>query len=68
MSSKRAKRRKACDGKQRHPDPFTANNHLFSLMMNGEKGLSIYHCHFCKGWHVGHRSTDPKTKRLQKKG
>lgn len=56
MSSKRAIRRRACDGKQRHPTAERAWAHITSLARSGlAKGtLNAYRCRFCRGWHVGH--------------
>ena len=55
MASKRHKRRRGCEGKQRHTDRATALQHLRHLARAGHAWmLNIYHCRFCKGWHVGH--------------
>lgn len=54
MSSKRRVRRKACGGKQPHPDQASAVRHLISLRRKGEFGLVTYRCPFGSHWHVGH--------------
>lgn len=56
MSSKRALRRKQCDGKARHAEQAGARIALRRLReMHGHTGqLSPYHCPHCGGWHVGH--------------
>jgi len=57
VSSKRHMRRKACDGKRRHANHAEAVAHIASLYRSGRKTggeMGAYHCHFCKGWHVGH--------------
>lgn len=57
MSSKRAIRRRSCDGKIRHADQREALDHIAGL--NRRKGfqgsMNAYRCDFCGGWHVGHR-------------
>lgn len=56
MSSKRARRRRACSGKQRHPTEEAARAHVAALYhQRGALGLNIYKCKFCGAWHVGHR-------------
>ena len=56
MSSKRALRRKACDGKVRHADAAAAM--LARAGLNRNKGyqgtMNIYRCRFCRGYHIGH--------------
>lgn len=56
MSSKRAIRRRACQGKQRHPDWNAANAALRSLLCRkGDQGvMRVYGCRFCGGYHFGH--------------
>lgn len=58
MSSKRAMRRSACDGKIRHETLQGAASHRNGLYhRKGEQGtLDIYRCQFCGGWHIGHKS------------
>lgn len=64
MSSKRHQRRRACEGKRRHPDADAANRaanraaygtaryNAATRMAPGE--MHAYHCQHCGGWHVGH--------------
>lgn len=57
MSSKRAIRRRACNGKVRHAsaqDAHAAMKHLHRD--KGDQGaMNAYHCQFCGGYHIGHR-------------
>lgn len=56
MASKRAIRRKQCDGKVRHADAAAAM--LARATLNRRKGyqgtMNVYRCAFCKGYHIGH--------------
>lgn len=60
MASKRAQRRKQCESKRRHDTEDSAwaavrgTIRLAAFRENG-KGLGVYHCRRCGGWHVGHR-------------
>ena len=56
MSSKRAVRRRECTGKVRHASSGLAWSAMRSLQRSGRgKGhMSVYQCHFCRGWHFGH--------------
>jgi hypothetical protein len=54
MSSKRHQRRKACGGKEQHPNQAGAVRHLISLKHKGDYGLITYKCPFGDHWHVGH--------------
>ena len=55
MSTKRLKRKKACEGKQRHATREEALGHSSRLKhLAEEKNIRVYRCPFCKGWHVGH--------------
>ena len=55
MASKRAQRRRSCEGKQKHPDRWAAQAHRYKLeKTQGALGLTIYRCRFCGQWHVGH--------------
>lgn len=58
MSSKRAVRRRACDGKIRHVNERGAVLHAIELRKkdNADRYLNIYKCKFCSGWHVGHHN------------
>jgi hypothetical protein len=60
MSSKRALRRKACDGKVRHADAGGAHTALKKLARAKPdhapgSAMGVYRCGFCGGWHIGHR-------------
>ena len=57
MSSKRAIRRQACDGKTRFPTFSDAANALRGfLRLASSDGwpMSPYRCRFCSGFHFGH--------------
>lgn len=56
MASKRAVRRKQCDGKVRHPTQAVAANARRALIKaKGWTGtINTYRCPFCGGWHIGH--------------
>ena len=56
MSSKRAIRRRSCEGKHRHLSWDAANAALRSLLRRrGDQGhLQAYRCPFCRGFHFGH--------------
>jgi hypothetical protein len=55
MASKRRRRRKACQGKQRHPDKQSASQHWYALWKKDGEKMRVYKCPHCHGWHVGHR-------------
>jgi len=56
MSSKRALRRRACEGKHKHATLEEAQAHVVALARSrGAQGLRPYHCKFCGSYHVGHR-------------
>ena len=50
MSSRRHKRRRMCEGKVRHASSRGA---LLARRLMDCKGLSVYHCLACGGWHIG---------------
>lgn len=52
MSSKRGRRRKACQGKVRHETKEAALKALVKTVTDDP--IRAYLCHHCKGWHVGH--------------
>jgi hypothetical protein len=56
MSSKRALRRRSCEGKQKHSRLSDAVAHLRSLAASGYSVGEVhpYRCAFCRSWHVGH--------------
>jgi hypothetical protein len=48
---------RGCDGKQRHDTKAKALAQLRSLQRNyAARGIVVYRCRHCDGWHVGHRS------------
>lgn len=49
----REQQRRACEGKQRHPNETKAIAHATSLRRKGVRVMA-YSCNFCTGWHVGH--------------
>lgn len=64
MASKRAIRRRACEGKVRHGDKESALAHLYWSLRRFEQAgyLNVYPCRFCGGWHIGHKPR-PKAQR-----
>jgi hypothetical protein len=60
MSSKRAIRRKACDGKTRFASFAEANGALRAFLRkvasvaSARWPMSAYRCKFCNGFHFGH--------------
>jgi hypothetical protein len=56
MTSKRAIRRKECDGKIRHvtSDDGKAAVKRMRIASKAEGRLDVYKCQFCNGYHVGH--------------
>jgi len=53
MSSKRARRRKACVGKVRH-DTRAAATDAARAATGGRFWMRAYRCPHCAGWHIGH--------------
>jgi hypothetical protein len=71
VSSKRAIRRKACDGKTRFTSFGAAAAALRSLIR--EKGndgwpMAAYPCRFCGGFHFGHTPPNALAARRHDKG
>lgn len=62
MASKRAIRRRACEGKIRHTsrDAALAYMHWSIRRFRPPSALNVYPCKFCRGWHIGHK---PRPKR-----
>jgi hypothetical protein len=61
MSSKRAIRRKACEGKTRFESFAAAARALRAFLRKvGNEGwpLNAYRCRFCNGFHFGHVPTN----------
>ena len=54
---KRQARLAACWGKKQYRNIQHAAYDKRTLKERGENGLHIYHCPFCKNWHVGHSLT-----------
>jgi len=54
MASKRAIRRRACEGKRRYASRPEAKRAIFNAWRHGTVGLNYYHCEFCGGIHIGH--------------
>lgn len=46
-----------CGSKQQHKTRQAARDHLWALIRSGTRpgAMSVYRCHHCKTWHVGHR-------------
>jgi hypothetical protein len=68
MSSKRAIRRKACDGKTRYTSFAEAAGAMRTFLRHvGNDGwpLSPYRCRFCNGFHFGHVPTKALLGRAQ---
>ena len=55
MSSKRAARRRSCQGKRRHDDWNGANAALRSLLVRkvDHGHMQVYRCPACHGFHIG---------------
>jgi hypothetical protein len=56
MSSKRAIRRKACNGKIQYSSYEDALIVKKRMNSQGETSLRVYVCNFCKQYHIGHYS------------
>ncbi len=54
MSSKRAKRRKACDGKVRYAGHDDAQAQAVYRSKCARCLILPYRCQHCGGWHIGH--------------
>ena len=55
MASKRAFRRRSCEGKRAWADPESAHVACrFACRRLGER-MHVYHCKFCGKYHMGHR-------------
>lgn len=53
-----AVRRKACESKNRYASRAEAEENLRWCESRGTKGLHIYRCPHCKGWHLTSHSFD----------
>ena len=47
-----ARRRKACESKNRYASRAEAEENLVWCEHQGKRGLSIYECPYCGGWHL----------------
>ncbi len=47
-----ARKHKACTSKNRYSSFEEAQDNLAWCLENGRKGLSIYRCPYCDGWHL----------------
>ena len=47
-----ARRRKACESKNRYASRAEAEENLAWCEHNGKRGLSVYRCPYCDGWHL----------------
>jgi Zn finger protein HypA/HybF involved in hydrogenase expression len=54
MASKRAVRRKQCDGKVRHADHETAQTACWKVRQKWGDRMFPYRCPHCGGYHIGH--------------
>lgn len=55
MASKRHQRFKACARKRRYLSRELAELALRQFIARGgDRGVALYRCKFCRGWHLGH--------------
>jgi cytochrome c5 len=54
MASKRAKRRRQCDGKVRFTDEENAKEAALRRSKATGTWIAPYKCEFCHAWHIGH--------------
>ena len=47
-----AQREKACESKNRYATQWEAREAIASCEDHGTKGLSMYRCPYCDGWHL----------------
>lgn len=47
-----ALREKACESKNRYASRIEAEENLAWCEARGVRGLAIYRCHYCNGWHL----------------
>ena len=47
-----ARREKSCTSKNRYATKHDAEAAAFACADYGTKGLSVYQCPYCKGWHL----------------
>jgi hypothetical protein len=71
VSSKRAIRRKACEGKTRYTSFSEAASALRGFLRQFTAGgwpMSAYRCKFCSGFHFGHVPAEALAARKQARG
>ena len=56
MSSKRAIRRKQCQGKKQHCNEAHASREAWKKRKRTGDDIWEYKCPHCSWWHIGHRS------------
>jgi hypothetical protein len=54
VTSKRALRRRACEGKRAYPHEGAARQAAALALREHGELLGHYRCPFCSGWHIGH--------------
>ena len=47
-----ALRRKACESKNRYSSKAEAEDAIAACAEHGRRGLSVYRCPYCNGWHL----------------
>lgn len=47
-----ALRNKACESKNRYSSQYEAQQAIDACAAHGTKGLHMYRCQYCKGWHL----------------
>lgn len=48
---------RSCIGKKRYPEAEPARHALArSALHSTTRGLHAYHCDYCRGWHIGHKT------------
>jgi len=65
MVSKRKIRKKQCTGKKQYMNRPIAWQAVYAMKRKSQTGLSIYKCSFCNQWHIGHKPTNYKQRRIK---
>lgn len=65
MSSKRALRRRSCEGKIKHATLGAAIAHAKSLLHKTGRWFETYKCRFCGGFHCGRQKSRPGAKKYR---
>ena len=47
-----ALRNKACESKNRYSSRYEAEQAIAACAEHGKRGLHMYRCEYCKGWHL----------------